>query len=104
MADEFGLIVRFHLRADSAHGFDRLVRETLPEIAKHEPGTLSYIVHAVTGEPNQRVFYEVYADRQAFQAHEEAPHTRRFLAERGQYLESYEVDFVTPIADNSGSA
>ena len=92
----FGLSVRFTCRdADSAAGFDRLVAETAPEIRKHEAGTIVYAVHTVEGQPLQRIFYELYRDRAAFDAHEEQPHTRRFLAERDQYLASHAVDFLT---------
>jgi quinol monooxygenase YgiN len=92
----FGLCVRFTcLDADSAAGFDRLVEETVPEIRKHEPGTLVYAVHKVEGKPLERIFYELYRDRAAFDAHEEQPHTKRFLAAREQYLASYAVDFLT---------
>jgi quinol monooxygenase YgiN len=89
----FGLSVRFTCRdADSAARFDRLVAETVPEIRDHEPGTIVYAVHTVEGQPLQRIFYELYRDRAAFDAHEEQPHTRRFLAEREQYLAGREVD------------
>jgi quinol monooxygenase YgiN len=92
----FGLCVRFACRdADSAAGFDRLVAETVPEIRQHEAGTLVYAVHQVEGQPLQRIFYELYRDRAAFDAHEEQAHTRRFLAEREQYLDSVAVDFLT---------
>lgn len=92
----FGLSVRFTCRdADSAAGFDRLVAETVPEIRAHEPGTLVYAVHTVEGKPLERVFYELYRDRAAFDAHEGQPHTRRFLASREQFLSSAEVDFLS---------
>jgi quinol monooxygenase YgiN len=92
----FGLSVRFTCRdAESAAGFDRLVAETVPEIRQHEPGTLVYAVHAVEGKPLERIFYELYRDRAAFEAHEAAPHTRRYLAERDQYLARTEVDWLT---------
>ena len=54
-----------------------------------------YAVHAVDGQPLQRVHYELYADRAAFEANEAAPHTRRYLAERKQYLAATEVDWLT---------
>jgi quinol monooxygenase YgiN len=92
----FGLCVRFRCRDDdSAAGFDRLVAETVPEIRKREAGTIVYAVNAVEGQPLKRIFYELYRDRAAFDAHEEQPHIRRFLAERDQYLASVEVDFLT---------
>ena len=92
----FGLSVRFTCKdQESASGFDKLIAETLPEIKRHEPGTLVYAVHAVEGEPLQRIFYELYRDRAAFEAHEASPHTRRYLEARGQYLASTEVDWLT---------
>lgn len=96
MADGFGLYVRFTLRSEeAAEAFDALAAETLAGIKVHEPGTLAYVVHTVPEEPAVRVFYELYADRAAFDAHEEQPHTRRFLAEREQYLSGVEVTFLT---------
>jgi quinol monooxygenase YgiN len=96
----YGLVVRFRLNRDGAEGFDRLVAETVAEIAKHEPGTLLYAVHSVDGKPDERVFYELYASEAAFEAHEGQPHTRRFLAQRGRYMDGYDVDFVAPVAVN----
>ena len=92
----FGLTVRFTCKdADSAQSFDKLVAETVTQIKQHEPGTVIYAVHAVEGQPLQRIFYELYRDRAAFEAHEEQPHVRRMLAEREQFLASVEVDFLT---------
>ncbi len=100
----FGLSVRFTCKdQESASGFDKLVAETLPEIKRHEPGTLVYAVHAVEGEPLERIFYELYRDRAAFDAHEGQPHTRRMLADRKQFLASVEVDFLTLI-DGKGTS
>jgi quinol monooxygenase YgiN len=92
----FGLVVRFTCQNDaSARAYDRLVAETVEAIKVNEPGTLVYACHLVDGQPLQRIFYELYRDKTAFEAHEAAPHTRRYLAERGQYLASTEVDRLT---------
>ncbi|MFJ6212164.1 putative quinol monooxygenase [Streptomyces sp. NPDC092296] len=94
MSSGYGLIVRFELRDQAAAtGFDALVGRTLVGI-RQEEGTLAYVVHSVANEPNVRVFYELYRDRSAFEAHEEQPHTRRFLTEREQYLTGLQVTFV----------
>jgi quinol monooxygenase YgiN len=91
----FGLSVRFTCKdTESAEGFDELVAETVPQIKQHEPGTLVYAVHAVEGKPLERIFYELYRDRAAFDAHEQQPHTRRMLTERERFLSSVEVDFL----------
>lgn len=91
----FALVVRFDLRdAEAAAGFDALLAETLPLITEREPGTLVYATHGVEDEPLARVFYEVYTDRAAHRAHEATPHTARFLALLGQYVDRTQVDFL----------
>jgi quinol monooxygenase YgiN len=88
------LVVRFTVRPGAEESFDALVAATAAGIRESEPGTLIYACHTVQGEPRQRIFYELYRDRAAFDAHEASGHTRRFLAERGALLESTELDFL----------
>ena len=91
----FGLVVRFTCKdASSAEAFDQLVTDTVEKIKALEPGTLVYVSHKVDGQPLQRIFYEMYADRAAFDAHEEQEHTKYFLSLRGDYLAAVEVDFL----------
>jgi quinol monooxygenase YgiN len=92
----FALVVRFDVRPGAVEDFDRLVAETAPAIREQEPGTLIYAVHGVEGEPNVRMFYELYRDRASFDEHERQPHTVRFLQEREQYLSGVRVEFLTP--------
>lgn len=82
----FGLVVRFTLKSGQGEAFDALARETLPLVRRDEPGTLLYNCHQVQDDTNARVFYELYRDRDAFEAHEGTPHVARFLHEREQYL------------------
>jgi quinol monooxygenase YgiN len=92
----FGLCVRFTCKDEaSAEGYDQLVAETVEAIKANEPETLVYASHLVDGQPLQRIFYELYRDKAAFEAHEAAPHTRRYLDQRDQYLASTEVDWLT---------
>jgi quinol monooxygenase YgiN len=91
-----GLFVRFTCKDQAAaEAYDRLAAETIKGIRADEPGTLVYAVHTVEGQPLQRIHYELYRDRAGFEAHEAAPHTRRYLAERDAYLASTEVDWLT---------
>ena len=92
----FGLWVRFTCKDQaSAEAYDRLVTETLEGIKANEPGTLVYASHTMERQPLQRIFYELYRDKAAFEAHEASPHTRRYLEQRDQYLADTEVDWLT---------
>ena len=80
--------MRFDLLDGHEEAFDALVAETGALIGSEEPGTLAYVVHQEVDTPSVRVFYELYRDAAAFEAHETAPHVRRFLDERGAHLRS----------------
>ncbi|NGN63155.1 antibiotic biosynthesis monooxygenase [Streptomyces sp. A7024] len=82
----------------SAQSFDQLASETLEGIRDHESGTLVYVVHTPEGEPLTRIFYELYADRSAFDRHEQQPHVKHFLAEREQHLAATEVTYLAEVA------
>lgn len=73
------IAVRFDLPdAAALAAFDALVADVLPGFAADEPGTLTYVVHAVEGEPLARVFFEEYAEG-GHAAHEARPATAAFL-------------------------
>lgn len=96
MSGQFGLYVRHTLKEGAAEAFDRLVAATAEGI-RDEPGTLVYVSHTVEGQPDVRVFYELYRDRDAFDEHERQEHTRHFLTEREALVDSVEVDWLTAI-------
>jgi quinol monooxygenase YgiN len=99
----FALVVRFTVSTGAETAFDDLVTETTAAIREREPGTLVYACHQVDGAPQMRIFYELYRDRSAFDAHEEQPHVKRFLAAREALLDAIEVDFMT-LADGKTPA
>jgi quinol monooxygenase YgiN len=94
-AGPFALVVRFTLRPGSEQAFDRLTQETASGVREREYDTLIYACHVVQGNPLQRIFYELYRNKAAFERHEAQEHVRRFLAEREALLESTEVDLLT---------
>ncbi len=91
MGELFGLVVRLSLSEGAGPAFDALTGEALAQIRIQEPGTLLYVVNRVTDDPEARVFFEVYRDREAFDYHEAQPYVRRFLVDRQQYLTGLEV-------------
>ena len=93
----FALVVRFDVRdEESASLFDELTAEAVADIRAKEPGTLVYATHVLDGEPLSRVFYEVYVDEAAFQAHESARHVKDFHARKNPLLVRHQrVEFLT---------
>ena len=81
-ARPYGRILIFTLLDDRVAEFDRLAEETAEHVRTGEPDTLVYVIHLVPNAPMQRIFYEIYRDRAAFDSHESQPYMQRFVAER----------------------
>jgi quinol monooxygenase YgiN len=99
----FALVVRFTVLPGSEEAFDALTATTAIAIRASEPDTLVYACHQVDQAPQQRIFYELYRDRAAFDAHENQPHVRHFLQAREALLDDVAVDFLT-LADGKTPA
>jgi quinol monooxygenase YgiN len=72
----------FTVLEDRVADFDRLAEQAAEEVRTAEPDTLVYVIHLVPNAPLQRIFYEVYRDRVAFERHENQPYMKRFVADR----------------------
>ncbi len=81
-ARPYGRILIFTLLDDLAADFDRLAEQAAAQVRAAEPGTLVYVIHLVPNAPLQRIFYEIYRDREAFDRHEGQPYMKRFVADR----------------------
>jgi quinol monooxygenase YgiN len=85
-AELFGQIAIFTLLEDRVAEFDRLTRRVVEQVRSRESDTLVFIVHAVPSAPMQRILYEVYRDRAAYQRHTQQPHVQQFEAEKRPYV------------------
>ncbi len=78
----YGLITIYTLAEGAAADFDALAERVVGKVRASEPDALVYAVHSVPNAEMQRIFYEVYRDRMAYEDHQRQPHIRRFEAER----------------------
>jgi quinol monooxygenase YgiN len=78
----YGRLTIFTLLDDKAVEFDRLAERAAEGVRMAEPDTLVYVIHVVPKAPMQRIIYEIYRDRTAFEQHERQPHMQRFAADR----------------------
>jgi quinol monooxygenase YgiN len=82
----FGQIAIYTLIEDQAEEFDRLTERVVGQVRSGEPATLVYIVHAVPSAPLQRILYEVYRDRTAYEQHLRQPYVSQFEADRQSHV------------------
>lgn len=78
------VVVVATLRAASgkADALAALLTEQAAVIRKTEPGCAVYRVHRSTTDPDAFLFYEVYADDAAFDAHRASPHLAKYRKRR----------------------
>jgi quinol monooxygenase YgiN len=82
----FGQIAIYTLIEDRVRDFDRLAERVVGQVRSGEPDTLVFIVHAVPSAPMQRILYEVYRDRAAYDWHRQRPYIAQFEADRRPYV------------------
>jgi len=82
----YGFISIFTLADGQGPRFDQLTQEMLAYVRENEPDTLIYVAHTVPNAPLQRIFYEVYRNRAAYDEHGRQPHVQRFRAERANVV------------------
>ncbi len=58
--------------------------------ARKEPGCRQFDVDVDPNDPTRVMLYEVYADDRAFEAHQQTPHFRKYVAEAVPLLASRE--------------
>jgi len=85
-AQLFGQIAIFTLLEDRIEEFDQLTRRVVEQVRSRESDTLVYIVHAVPSAPMQRILYEVYRDRNAYERHKQQPHVQQFDVDKRPYV------------------
>jgi quinol monooxygenase YgiN len=85
-ADLFGQITIYTLVEDRIEAFDRITGRVVELVRRREPDTLVFIVHAVPSAPNQRILYQVYRSRGAYQRHLAQPHVQQFDLDRRPYV------------------
>jgi quinol monooxygenase YgiN len=82
----FGQIAIYTLIEDQVADFDRLAERVVSLVRSGEPSTLVYIVHAVPSAPMQRILYEVYRDRAAYEEHLRQPYVSQFESDGRPYV------------------
>ncbi|HEX2072308.1 MAG TPA: putative quinol monooxygenase [Geodermatophilus sp.] len=70
----FSLMVQVQVRPERREEFLAAIAENAQVSVRDEPGCLRFDVCSVEADPNRFLFYELYVDAAAFEAHRAAAH------------------------------
>jgi quinol monooxygenase YgiN len=76
----FVVIAEFKVKLAAMPAFLELAHDDAGSSVAHEPGCRAFDVAVAQDDPDTVVFYEVYDDRAAFDAHLQTAHLARFRA------------------------
>jgi quinol monooxygenase YgiN len=85
-AELFGQITIYTLADGKVEAFDRITERVVAQVRKREPDTLVFIAHAVPSAPDQRILYQVFRSRAAYQRHLRQPYVEQFAIERRPFV------------------
>ncbi len=72
--------VAWEVRDGEADAAAEIISRFLPE-ARKEPGVELLMVNQSATDPTRFLFYEVFRDAAAFEAHQQTPHFRKMILE-----------------------
>src|SRR5688500_20326899 len=78
----FALVVNIRVKPESVDAFMRRLKENA-SAARKEPGCKQFDVLVDPQDKTKVMLYEVYDDEKAFEAHQQMPHSKQYLAEAG---------------------
>ena len=76
------------------------LKNIVAAVEANEPGALAHVMHRGQVDPLEIYFYEVYADRAAYDAHRKAPHVKELQARFAQLMDpaSFNVELLDRVA------
>ena len=88
----FVLTVQLRIKPENVEAFMSKLAENAKN-ARKEPGCKQFDVLVDPKDKTKVMLYEIYNDEKAFEAHQQTPHFKHYLANALQYLESRERAF-----------
>ena len=85
----FALVVNIRIKPESVDEFMQALKDNA-SAARKEPGCKQFDVLVDPKDKTKVMLYEVYNDDKAFEAHQQTPHFKKYLAEAVPLLASRE--------------
>jgi quinol monooxygenase YgiN len=82
MTDALTVVAKIRAAKGKGDALAALLTEQCAAIRKAEPGCLAYRLHRSAKDPELFLFYEIYRDEAALDAHRKAPHLAAYRERR----------------------
>lgn len=94
------------VKPECREAFLASVREEMRESLRVEPGVVALYMVADKNDENRLLFFEIYADDEAYQKHRDTPHFKKYIETTKDMAVSKEVVQTAPLelCDRLGSA
>lgn len=94
----FVLVVNLEIKTGEVDRFMPMALENAKAARETEPGCKQFDVLVDPNDKTKVMFYEVYADEAAFQAHQQTPHFKNYFDKALGYLASRGRTFYSRVA------
>jgi quinol monooxygenase YgiN len=80
--DKYYIVAVIHPKPGKEEALKAVILENIPKV-RQEKGNLRYDLHTLKSAGTKFMFYEIWADKAAFEAHAKAPHMLAFRDKTG---------------------
>jgi quinol monooxygenase YgiN len=80
------VIAKLKVQPGKEAEFEAAAKQMVATVKESEPGTLSYVLHKNPKDATEFVYYEVYQDQAALDAHGKTDHMKAFGGKIGALL------------------
>jgi len=101
-SENVAVVARLRAAKGKGEALAALLIEQAAVVRREEPGCIAYRVHRKADDPELFLFYELYTDAAAFDAHRKAPHLAAYRQRReseGLVDGPAEVHIYHPVTD-----
>ena len=90
-------IAELEIDPDQLEAYKAVVKEEMDTSVRVEPGVLAIYCVAEKDNPARLRFFEIYADENAYRAHVESPHFKRYVITTQPMIKSRKLIETVPV-------
>jgi alkylhydroperoxidase/carboxymuconolactone decarboxylase family protein YurZ/quinol monooxygenase YgiN len=90
-------LARLEIHADRLESYNAALKEEIETSIRVEPGVISLSAASEKDKPTSITVFEIYADDNAYRAHIESPHFKKYKADTREMVKSLELLENVPI-------